>query len=88
MSSYYVYYKRHGYVKGKNGLFSVFSADDRIKKFQQISLVHLKDIAECFQKMLWLIGFGTTVCEILRVKILEKLSMNNTKCQYFQRLAS
>ena len=34
--------------------------------------MHLKDPNELFQKIAWLIGFGVSICEILRVKILKK----------------
>ena len=35
--------------------------------------MHLKDYIEFFEKMVWLVGFGVTACETLRVEISEKL---------------
>ena len=32
---------------------------------------HLKDLIEVFQKLVWLIDFGVTVSEILRIEISE-----------------
>ena len=33
--------------------------------------MHLKGLFEFFQKMVWFIGFGVTVCEISKVEILK-----------------
>ena len=41
-------------------------------------LMHQKILTECFQKMVWLLGFGVAIHEILRVEISEKvLSQQN-----------
>ena len=34
---------------------------------------HQKDLFAFFQKIVWLIGFGVTVCELSRVQNTEKL---------------
>ena len=38
----------------------------------------LKDLIELFHKMVWLIGFGVTVCEIFRVKIIKNCWISKT----------
>ena len=65
----------YGHENVTNGSFFVFSATDS-KKLVTVwakYLIRLKDLLECFQKMVWLIGSGVTVCEILRAEISEKL---------------
>ena len=47
------------------GLFFVFYLDDS-KKF-------LKDLIELLQKIVRIIGFGISICEILVVKLLKKV---------------
>ena len=52
--------------------FFVFSADD-CKIVTIWSKVHLKDLLELFQKIVWLLGFVVTVREKSRVKISKKV---------------
>ena len=58
-------------MKKKDTLF-VFFADDS-KTFVTVYPKHLKsapkDLFEFFQKIVWFIGFGVTVCEIPTVEI-------------------
>ena len=51
----------------ENGKFSVFFADDG----KTLATVYAKHFFEFFQKMVWFIGFGVTVCELSWVEIFE-----------------
>ena len=72
--------------------FFVFFPDDRKRiwaHFGQNIYVYLKDLTEFFQKMVWLIGFRVTVCEMLRVEITKKiLSQEKSETFYFQGFTS
>ena len=48
--------------------FLLMTLKNKLHCDQNIYL-HLKDLIDFFQKILWLIGFGITVSEILRVEI-------------------
>ena len=69
----------------------VFSADGGIKVVT-VRAKHLtapENLLEFFQKMVWLIDFRVTVCEISRVEISKKSAESAKKeTLYFQGLAS
>ena len=47
--------------------------------------MHLKDLFELFQKIVWLIGFGVTVRELSRVEISKTaVSPKNNETLYLQ----
>ena len=53
--------------------------------FQENYLMQLKDLIESFQEVVWLISFGVTLRQILRVEILQKLlSHQNNPNPVFQ----
>ena len=61
----------------KNGVIClVFMFNPRVMVIKMLKMTHFQifclwkeDIIEYFLKMVWLIGFGVTFCEILRVEI-------------------
>ena len=69
MSSYHVYSKSYGHEMSEMVYFLHFL----LKKATNIQ-VNLKDLFYFFQKMLWLMSFGITVHEILRVEIKKKIT--------------
>ena len=45
--------------------------NDMVNDILEEQTEHLKDLIEVFQKLVWLIDFGVTVSEILRIEISE-----------------
>ena len=51
----------------------VLTSARNLSLLKQFTYIHLKDLFPLFQKMLWFIGVGATIHEILVIKISKKV---------------